>query len=116
MESAGMAAAAGGVTTINAMPATEPVIDDPAIVEMVLRRAKSRSAVNIVVTAALTRGLAGREIAEFGLLADAGAVAFSDGQLAIGDISLMRRALAYASMFERPLIVHAEDPGLAAGG
>lgn len=116
MESAGMAAAAGGVTTINAMPATEPVIDDPAIVEMVLRRAKSRSAVNIVVTAALTRGLAGREMAEFGLLADAGAVAFSDGQFAIGDISLMRRALAYASMFDRPLIVHAEDPGLAAGG
>ncbi len=116
MESAGMAAAAGGVTTINAMPATEPVIDDPAIVEMVLRRAKARSAVNVVVTAALTKGLAGREMAEFGLLADAGAVAFSDGQFAISDINLMRRALAYASMFDRPLIVHAEDPGLASGG
>src|SRR5690606_31379796 len=96
--------------------ATEPVIDDPAIVEMVLRRAKARSAVNVVVTAALTKGLAGREMAEFGLLADAGAVAFSDGQFAISDINLMRRALAYASMFDRPLIVHAEDPGLASGG
>ncbi|MAL79885.1 MAG: dihydroorotase [Sneathiella sp.] len=116
MASAGMAAAAGGVTTINALPATEPVIDDPAIVEMVLRRAKSRSAVNIVVTAALTKGLEGREMAEFGLLAEAGAVAFSDGQFAIGDINLMRRALAYSVMFDRPLIVHAEDPGLAANG
>ncbi len=116
MATAGMAAAAGGVTTINAFPATEPVIDDPAIVEMVMRRAKNTCAVNVCITGALTKGLQGAEMAEFGLLAEAGAVAFSDGQFAIENINLMRRALAYSCMFERPVIVHAEDPGLAAGG
>lgn len=116
MATAGMAAAAGGVTTINAFPATEPVIDDPALVEMVMRRAKNTCAVNVCITGALTKGLQGAEMAEFGLLAEAGAVAFSDGQFAIENINLMRRALAYSCMFDRPVIVHAEDPGLAAGG
>ncbi|MCF8466711.1 MAG: dihydroorotase [Sneathiella sp.] len=116
MATAGMAAAAGGVTTINAFPATEPVIDDPALVEMVMRRAKNTCAVKVCITGALTKGLLGGEMAEIGLLAEAGVVAISDGQFAIQDINLMRRALAYASMFDLPVIVHAEDPALAAGG
>ena len=116
MATAGMAAAAGGVTTINAFPATEPVIDDPALVEMVMRRAKNTCAVNVCITGALTKGLLGEEMAEIGLLAEAGVVAISDGQFAIQNINLMRRALAYASMFDLPIIVHAEDPALAAGG
>lgn len=116
MATAGIAAAAGGVTTINAMAATEPVIDDPALVELVARRAKSTCSVNICITGALTKGLEGTEMAEFGLLADAGVVAVSDGQFAIGNINLMRRALAYSKMFDLPVIVHAEEPNLAAGG
>lgn len=116
METAGMAAAAGGITTINAFPATEPVIDDPAIVEMVRRRAKTSCAVNVCITGALTKGLLGAEMAEIGLLSEAGVVAVSDGQFAISNINLMRRALAYSSMFDLPVIVHAEDPALASGG
>lgn len=116
MATAGQAAAAGGVTTINAFPATEPVIDDPAIVEMVLRRAKNTCAVKVCITGALTKGLLGEEMAEMGLLSEAGVVAVSDGQFAIQAVNLMRRALAYSTMFDLPVIVHAEDPGLAAGG
>ncbi|MEH6545288.1 MAG: dihydroorotase [Sneathiella sp.] len=116
MATAGMAAAAGGVTTINAFPATEPVIDDPSLVEMISRRANKTCAVNVCITGALTKGLLGTEMAEIGLLAQAGVVAISDGQFAIGNINLMRRALAYASMFDLPIIVHAEEPILASGG
>lgn len=116
MATAGMAAAAGGVTTINAFPATEPVIDDPSLVEMISRRATKTCAVNVCITGALTKGLLGTEMAEIGLLAQAGVVAISDGQFAIGNINLMRRALAYASMFDLPIIVHAEEPMLASGG
>ncbi|MEH6402727.1 MAG: dihydroorotase [Sneathiella sp.] len=116
MATAGLAAAAGGITTINAFPATEPVIDDPAIVEVIARRARETCAVNICITGALSKGLEGREMAELGLLSEAGVVAFSDGQKAIGDINLMRRALAYSTMFGKPIIVHAEEPALVGSG
>ncbi|GLQ07662.1 dihydroorotase [Sneathiella chinensis] len=116
MATAGLAAAAGGVTTINAFPATEPVIDEAALVELVARRARETCPVNVVVTGALSKGLLGEEMAEFGLLAEAGVVAFSDGQMAVGNINLMRRALSYSTMFGLPVIVHAEEPSLARGG
>lgn len=116
METAGYAAATGGITTINAFPATEPVIDDPSIVEVIARRARETCAVNICITGALSKGLEGREMAELGLLSEAGVVAFSDGQKAIGDINLMRRALAYSTMFNKPVIVHAEEPALVGSG
>lgn len=116
MATAGLAAAAGGVTTINAFPATEPVIDDPSFVEIVSRRARETCPVNVCITGALSKGLNGKEMAELGLLSEAGVVAFSDGQIAIKDINLMRRALAYSTMFDRPVIVHAEDPDLAGNG
>ncbi|MEH6494741.1 MAG: dihydroorotase [Pseudomonas marincola] len=116
MATAGLAAAAGGVTTINAFPATEPVIDDPSLVEMITRRALQTCPVNICITGALTKGMEGTEMAELGLMADAGVVAFSDGQKAIGDINMMRRALSYSTMFGKPIIVHAEEPNLAGNG
>ncbi len=116
MATAGEAAAAGGITTINAFPATEPVIDDPSLVAIVARRARETCPVNICITGALTRGLEGSEMAELGLLAEAGVVAFSDGQKAIGDINVMRRTLAYSTMFGKPVIVHAEEPNLAGAG
>jgi len=116
METAGYAAAAGGITTINAFPATEPVIDDPSIVEVIARRARETCAVNICITGALSKGLEGKEMAELGLLSEAGVVAFSDGQKAIGDINLMRRSLAYSTMFNKPIIVHAEEPALVGSG
>ncbi|WP_169568635.1 dihydroorotase [Sneathiella limimaris] len=116
MATAGLAAAAGGITTINAFPATEPVIDDPSLVEMVKRRALETCPVNICITGALTRNLDGKEMAELGLLSEAGVVAFSDGQFAISDINLMKRALSYSTLFDKPVIVHAEEPNLAGDG
>jgi dihydroorotase len=116
MESAGLAAAAGGVTTMVALPNTEPVIDEVALVEFVARRSRDLRLVNIRTYAAATRGLRGRELSEMGLLAAAGAVAFTDGDRAIADAQTMRRALAYASTFDLLLIQHPEEPSLAAGG
>ncbi len=78
LKSASEAAAVGGVTTVVCMPDTNPAIDDPAIVDYILRRARDTAVVNIRPAAALTKGLQGREMTEFGLLGEAGAVAFTD--------------------------------------
>ena len=78
--SASQAAAAGGVTTIVCQPDTDPAIDDPAMVDFVLRRARDTAIVHVHPMAALTKGCAGEEMTEIGLLKAAGAVAFTDGR------------------------------------
>ena len=80
LKTAGRAAAAGGVTTIVVMPDTKPVIDQVALVDFIQRRARDNVLVNVQVMAAMTRGLEGEEMTEFGLLQRAGAVAFSNGK------------------------------------
>jgi dihydroorotase len=116
MVSASHAAAAGGVTTMAALPNTEPPIDDVALVDFVARRARDIGLVNIHTYAAATKGLKGRELTEMGLLAEAGALGFTDGMRAIADALVMRRALSYARTFDLLLIQHPEEPSLAAGG
>lgn len=116
MESAVAAAAAGGVTTVVALPDTRPPVDDPAMVEFVARRARLLKSVKVYTWAALTRGLEGRELAELGLLAEAGAVGATDADRQIADTRLMYRALAYASVFDLLIQVHPEDADLARGG
>ncbi|MEH3119773.1 MAG: dihydroorotase [Methylorubrum populi] len=116
LASASAAAAAGGVTTLVCMPDTNPVIDGPAIVDFVLRRARDTASVNVLPAAAITKGLAGREMTEFGLLAEAGAVAFTDGLKAVTNAQVMRRALTYARDFGALLMQHVEEPDLAAEG
>ena len=114
--SASAAAAAGGVTTLVARPDTNPPVDDPAVVDFILRRARATAKVRVLPTAALTKGLEGREIAEIGLLAEAGAVAFSNGPHSIANSQTMRRALTYARDFGA-LIIHAcEDRDLVGEG
>ena len=114
--SASAAAAAGGVTTLVARPDTNPPVDDPAVVDFILRRARATAKVRVLPTAALTKGLEGREIAEIGLLAEAGAVAFSDGPLRVANAQTMRRALTYARDFGA-LVMHAcEDRDLVGEG
>ncbi|MCW5750365.1 MAG: dihydroorotase [Alphaproteobacteria bacterium] len=113
---AGEAAAAGGVTTIVATPNTDPVIDDVALVEFVQRRADETCPVRVRQMAALTRGLKGQEMTEIGLLRAAGAVAFTDGDRAVAEARLMRRALAYASTFDAILVQVPEEPSLARDG
>lgn len=114
--SASTAAAAGGVTSIVMMPDTDPVIDNVALVEFVLRTAKDTASVNIFPAAAITKGLDGREMTEFGLLREAGAVAFTDGRHTIANSLVMRRALTYARDFGAVIAHEIQDADLASAG
>jgi dihydroorotase len=114
--SASQAAAAGGVTTIICQPDTSPAIDDPAIVDFVLRRARDTSIVHVHPMAALTKGLRGEEMAEIGRLKAAGAVAFTDGAKSVTNAQVMRRVFAYARDFDALVVHHTEDPDLVGEG
>ncbi len=114
--SASQAAAAGGVTTIVCQPDTSPVIDEPATVDYVLRRARDTAIVHVAPMAALTKGLEGHEMTEIGLLKAAGAVAFTDGARSVTNAQVMRRALTYARDFDALIVHHTEDPDLVADG
>ena len=114
--SASQAAAAGGVTTIICQPNTSPVIDDPATVDFVLRRARDTAIVHVHPMAALTKGLEGQEMTEIGLLKAAGAVAFTDGDKSVTNAQVMRRALTYARDFDALIVHHTEDPDLVGDG
>jgi dihydroorotase len=113
---ASAAAAAGGVTTVVAVPDTHPPIDSPAVVDFLLRRARDTAQVRVLPSAAITKGLAGQEIAEIGLLKEAGAVAFTDGYRSIRNSQVMRRAMTYARDFDALIIHYAEDADLAGSG
>ncbi|MBI3677073.1 MAG: dihydroorotase [Proteobacteria bacterium] len=115
LESASHAAAAGGVTTIVVMPNTDPVIDEPSLVDFIGRRAAATAKVRVVPMAALTKQLAGEVMTEIGLLKEAGAVAFTDVDRTIANARVMRRCLAYAHTFGALVVGHAEDPELSAG-
>ena len=114
--SASAAAAAGGVTTLVARPDTSPPVDDPAVVDFILRRARDAAKVRVLPSAAVTKGLRGEEIAEIGMLAEAGAVAFSDGSHSIANAQTMRRALTYARDFGALIMHYCEDRDLAGEG
>lgn len=116
MASAAQAAAAGGITSIAVLPDSKPAIDDPALVRMIAARGEEIGSVSLIPYGAATRGCAGEELAEYGLLKAAGAVAFTDGRRAIGSARLMRRALSYASGFGARIVQHPEDVELAQGG
>src|SRR6266446_9882636 len=116
LDSASQAAAAGGVTTIVCQPDTTPAIDDPAIVDFVLRRARDTAIVHVHPMAALTKGLRGEEMAEIGLLKAAGAIAFTDGAKSVTNAQVMRRALTYARDFDALVVHHTEDPDIVGEG
>ncbi len=114
--SAAAAAVAGGITTIAALPNGEPATDDPSLVRMLRARGEETGAISVVPYGAVTRDCAGREMAELGLLREAGACAFTDGTRAVGSARLMRLALSYARGFDAMVVQHPEDPDLAGGG
>jgi len=116
METASLAAAAGGVTTILCLPNTTPVIDNVSVLEFVARRAREIGRVNVFAYGAITRGLEGTRLTEMGMLAEAGARAFTDGTVAVADSEVMRRVLSYARTFDLLIIQRPQDPSLAAGG
>ncbi len=113
---AALAAAAGGITSIAVLPDSRPAIDDPALVRFIAARGEETGTVTLIPYAAATRGCAGAELAEYGLLKAAGAVAFTDGARPIASSRLMRRALSYASGFNMRIVQHPEDSDLAESG
>ncbi len=115
LASASRAAAAGGVTTVVCMPDTDPPVDDPAVVDFLIRRARDTAQVRMIPAAALTKGLAGQEMSEIGLLQKAGAAFCTDGAKALVDPLVMRRALTYARDFGALIVQHVEEPRLAGG-
>ena len=110
------AALAGGFTTICAMPNTEPAIDTPGLVALVIARGAAAQAARVLPIAAITRGRQGHELADLIELAAAGAVAFSDDGAPVSDARLFRSALEYARVTGRPISEHAQDEALSAGG
>jgi dihydroorotase len=110
------AAAAGGFTAVCCMPNTQPVNDNAAVTEFILARAAEAGQARVHPVGAVSKGLAGEELAEMGEMARAGAVAFSDDGRPVHNAYLMRRALEYARLFDAPVVDHCEDPALVAGG
>ena len=113
--SAGLAAAAGGVTTMVTRPDTLPAIDNPETLEFVSKRARAATPVRIKTIAALTRDRAGQKMTEIGLLIDVGAVAFSDCDSVIEDTRVFSRCLQYAKQRGALVIGHPQEPGLSRG-
>ena len=116
LATASEAAAAGGITTFCCMPDTDPVIDDMALVDFIRRRARDTALVRVHPMAALSKGLKGEQMTEFGLLKDAGAVAVTDGRSCVADARVLRRALAYAKDVGVLVVQHTEEPTLTQTG
>ena len=116
LRTAGEAAAAGGITTIICMPDTKPPLDDVASIDFIKRRARDRSVVRVHPMAALTKGCAGQEMTEFGLLKEVGAIAYTDGARAVMNAQVLRRALNYGRMFDALIVQFCEDPDLVGEG
>lgn len=112
----GDAAAAGGITAIATMPDTDPIIDNVAGVAYIDRRARQTKSVKHFPYAAMTVQCAGKEMTEMGLLAEAGAIGFTDGLNAVGDLKLLRRMMAYSRSFDLLLLQPPLHPRLSDGG
>lgn len=110
------AAAAGGFTAVCAMPNTDPVNDDPTVTDYIIRKADQAGLIRVYPVAAISRGLRGEHLCEYGELKAAGAVGVSDDGRPVMNSQLMRRAMEYASGFGLRIISHCEDLTLAAGG
>ncbi|MFT8243941.1 dihydroorotase [Roseomonas sp. BN140053] len=113
--SAALAAAAGGITTLCALPDSEPALDDPALLQFILRRGEATGSLTILPYGAATRGCEGKEMTEFGLLREAGAVAFTDGARTVADARTLRLALSYARGFGAFVVQHPAEPSLSRG-
>jgi len=116
IESGSQAAAAGGVTTMVALPNTEPPVDDVSVVEFLARRAREVRLAKVHTYAAATKGLKGKELTEIGLLAANGAIGFTDGVKAIANALVMRRVLSYARTFDQLVVQHPEEASLGGAG
>ncbi|MBI3868278.1 MAG: dihydroorotase [Verrucomicrobia bacterium] len=110
------AAARGGFSSIVAMPNTSPAIDNPGTVALIQAKAERESVVNLYIAGAITKGIAGEELAPIGSLKKAGVVAITDDGHCVQNNDIMRRALEYARMFDLPVFDHCQDYGLVTDG
>ena len=110
------AAAAGGYCAIIAMPNTEPIVDTASVLRALVERARDEAVVPTGFTAAISKGQRGEELTEMAELAEAGALAFTDDGRPVASAGLMRRALAYSAVADRPLALHCEEPTLSRDG
>jgi dihydroorotase len=110
------AAAMGGFTTVVCMPNTNPVADSPATIAWILEKAANTACVNVLCTGAITRGIAGEEMAPIGALAAAGVVALTDDGHCVQNHGVMRRAVEYAKQFGLPIMDHCQEATLSADG
>ena len=115
LKSAALAAAAGGVTTIVVQPDTHPVMDEPSVVDFILRRARDIELVNVYPAGAATKGAEGQRMAEIGLMHEAGCLYVTDVDRPIVDSKVFRRVLSYAKAFGVPVAHRPADPWLSAG-
>jgi dihydroorotase len=115
LKSAGRAAAAGGVTTIVVQPDTHPVVDEPSVVDFILRRARDIELVNVYPAGAATKGAQGERMAEIGLMHEAGCLYVTDADRPIVNSKVFQRVLAYAKAFDTPVAHRPADPWLSAG-
>ncbi|NRH26119.1 MULTISPECIES: dihydroorotase [Pseudomonas] len=111
-----LAAAAGGVTSLCCPPFTKPILDTPAVAEMILERAREAGHTKVFPVGALSKGLEGEQLAELVALRDAGCVAFSNGLDCFRNNRTLRRAMEYAATFDLTVIFHSQDHDLAEGG
>ncbi|MGW8272720.1 MAG: dihydroorotase [Thermodesulfovibrionales bacterium] len=111
-----LAAVRGGFTSVCCMPNTKPVNDNETVTEFILRKAYAEGACFVFPIGAITKGQGGEELAEMGMMREAGCVAFSDDGWSVMNSLVMRRALEYSKAFDVPMISHAEDMSLSAGG
>lgn len=115
LRSAAQAAAAGGVTSFVVQPDTDPAVDDPSVVDFILRRARDIDMARILCAGAATRRLKGEQIAEIGLMREAGCVYVTDVDHAIVDSRVLRRVMAYAKTFDMAVAHRPVDPWLTKG-
>ena len=116
IKSACQAAASGGITTMICMPNTSPVIDHPAIIQSIQRKAREVALSKVYCTGSITRGTKGIEISELQLMQESGAVGFTDGNKSVANARVMKRALNYVKSFNGLIIQHAEEPELSNNG
>lgn len=115
IETGARSAAAGGFTTVVAMPNTRPAIDNAALVRFVKRKSDEAGLARVLPSAAITMGQKGESLTEFVELAQAGAVCFTDDGRPVANAGVMRRALEYALLVDLPVMVHEEEPSLSGG-
>ena len=116
VKSACKSAASGGITSMICMPNTTPVIDQPAIIQSIQRKARKVALSKVFCTGCITRGAEGREICELQLMNESGALGFTDGNKSVANARVMKRALNYVKSFNGLIIQHAEEPELSDGG